>query len=395
MINHYNCIYMYTNLINGKRYVGKAKDFNKRHNQHLKGKEHLIDKKIKEYGIENFKVEILIENAQNDDKLNEYEKFFIKRKRSHVSYGTGYNKTWGGDGGDTLTYMDKNKKEAYSAKQSKLSKERWTNNEYRDRMKKIQKIAWDNEERRIECSSKTKKMWEEDGRKQKQSELTKERWKDEKFKDEHCARMKKMWMEDEYRAMMMDCRKDMYSRDDYREKRSDISKKMWQNEEHREYMSTTMKNKWEQDDTYREKVSQAVRDAWDNEELKAEQSKRSKENWKNEAYRQNIIDKQKELWEDEEYRRMMSEKRKAMWKNEEYRKKVIKRGGDHPSAKKVVCLETKQVFGTIKEASKWCHGNIKAYFAGATKSAGKHPETGEKLHWMLYEDYILQHGGLE
>ena len=31
MINHYNCIYMYTNLINGKRYVGKAKDFNKRH----------------------------------------------------------------------------------------------------------------------------------------------------------------------------------------------------------------------------------------------------------------------------------------------------------------------------------------------------------------------------
>ena len=395
MINHYGCIYMYTNLITGKRYVGKAKDFNNRHKQHLKGNEQLIDKKIKEYGQQNFKVEILIENVQDDDKLNEYEKFFIKRKRSHVSYGTGYNKTWGGDGGDSFTYMDKNKKEAYLIKQSEMSKNRWKNNEYKDRMKEAYKEAWDNKERRAECSSKTKKMWEEDGRKQKQSDIMKEKWSDTNFKNEHCARMKEMWAEDEYKKMMIDSRKCTFSSNEYREKRSDISKKVWQNEEYKKHMSTTMKNKWEQDETYREKVSQAVKDALDNEEFRKEQSKRSKENWKNEAYRQNIIDKQKELWEDEEYRRMMSEKRKAMWQDEEYRKKVIKHGGDHPSAKKVVCLETKQVFGTIKEASKWCHGNIKAYFAGATKSAGKHPETGEKLHWMLYEDYILQYGELE
>ena len=37
MSNHFNCIYMYINKVNGKRYVGKAKDFNKRHNQHLRG----------------------------------------------------------------------------------------------------------------------------------------------------------------------------------------------------------------------------------------------------------------------------------------------------------------------------------------------------------------------
>lgn len=395
MINHYNCIYMYINLINGKRYVGKAKDFSKRHKRHLKGNEQLIDKKIKEYGIENFKIEILIENVQDDDKLNEYEKFFIKRKRSHVSYGTGYNKTWGGDGGDTFTYMENNKKEAYLIKQSKMSKNRWKNNEYKDRMKEAYKEAWDNKERRAECSSKAKKMWEEDGRKQKQSDIMKEKWSDTNFKSEHCVRMKEMWAEDKYKKMMIDSRKCTFSSNEYREKRSDISRKMWQNEEHKKHMSMTMKNKWEQDEIYREKVSQAVKDALDNEEFRKEQSKRSKENWKNEAYRQNIVDKQKELWEDEEYRRIMSEKRKAMWQDEEYRKKVIKHGGDHPSAKKVVCLETKQVFGTIKEASKWCHGNIKAFLSGATKSAGKHPETGEKLHWMLYEDYILQYGKME
>lgn len=122
MGNHYNCIYMYTNLITGKKYVGKAKDFDKRYKEHLKYDEQLIDKKINEYGIENFKIEILIENVQDNDKLNEYEKFFIKRKRSHVSYGTGYNRTWGGDGGDTLSGMTDEQRKEHSRKMSEARK---------------------------------------------------------------------------------------------------------------------------------------------------------------------------------------------------------------------------------------------------------------------------------
>ena len=122
MGNHYNCIYMYTNLITGKKYVGKAKDFNKRYKEHLRYDEQLIDKKIKEYGIENFKVEILIENVQDNDKLNEYEKFFIKRKKSHVSYGTGYNKTWGGDFGDVVSGMTEEQRREYLRKISESHK---------------------------------------------------------------------------------------------------------------------------------------------------------------------------------------------------------------------------------------------------------------------------------
>lgn len=52
----------------------------------------------------------------------------------------------------------------------------------------------------------------------------------------------------------------------------------------------------------------------------------------------------------------------------------------------IVCIETNEVYGTIKEASEWCHGNIKAYLRGESKYAGKHPETGEKLHWMYYNE---------
>ena len=218
MGNHYNCIYMYTNLINGKRYVGKAKDFDERHEQHLKRDGQLINKKIKEYGIENFKIEILIENVQDDDKLNEYEKFFIKRKRSHVSYGTGYNRTWGGDGGDTLSGMTEEQRKEHSRKISKA-----------------------------------------------------------------------------------------------------------------------MKGK------PRKPVS-------------------------------------------EETKRRMSEAQKGN-KNPMYG--VHRYGEDNPMAQKVICLETKQSFNTIKDAEEWLgKGNIRQYLRGRSKYAGKHPITGEKLHWMYYNEYL-------
>ena len=65
-------------------------------------------------------------------------------------------------------------------------------------------------------------------------------------------------------------------------------------------------------------------------------------------------------------------------------------GNKNPRARAVICLETKQVFGTSEEAKEWCHGNVNQNLRGLSKSAGKHPETGEKLHWMYYEDYLEQ-----
>ena len=48
-----NVIYCYTNKINGKRYVGQTvQKLKNRHCQHLSGKQ-LIDKKLKQYGVEN------------------------------------------------------------------------------------------------------------------------------------------------------------------------------------------------------------------------------------------------------------------------------------------------------------------------------------------------------
>ena len=55
------------------------------------------------------------------------------------------------------------------------------------------------------------------------------------------------------------------------------------------------------------------------------------------------------------------------------------------NCRKVICIETNEVYNTIKEASEWCHGNVKAYLRGESKYAGRHPVTGEKLHWMYYD----------
>ena len=157
MGNHYNCIYMYTNLITGKKYVGKAKDFNNRHVQHLKDNEQLIDKKIKEYGQQNFKVEILIENVQDNDKLNDYEKFFIKRKRSHVSYGTGYNRTWGGDGGDTLSGMTDEQRRERGRKLSESQKGKQFSEEHKRKLsesKKGKKLSEETKQKMSEAKSK-------------------------------------------------------------------------------------------------------------------------------------------------------------------------------------------------------------------------------------------------
>lgn len=90
MENHFNCIYCYINKVNGKRYIGQTKDFNRRHKQHLHNNEQLIDKKIKEYGKENFYVEILEENL-NSDELDIREIYYINLFDTLVDNGKGYN----------------------------------------------------------------------------------------------------------------------------------------------------------------------------------------------------------------------------------------------------------------------------------------------------------------
>lgn len=90
-------IYLITNLIDGKQYVGKTvHTLRHRFSQHCNNKYYRthIHNAIVKYGKENFKIEQIC--TCNDDSWRELEQFYIKKYHTHHSEG-GYNTTWGGD----------------------------------------------------------------------------------------------------------------------------------------------------------------------------------------------------------------------------------------------------------------------------------------------------------
>lgn len=81
MENHYNCIYMYVNKINGKYYIGQTKNFNRRHKEHIRTSHDKtpIDKAFNKYGEENFNIIILKENISTQCLLNLWESYYINK----------------------------------------------------------------------------------------------------------------------------------------------------------------------------------------------------------------------------------------------------------------------------------------------------------------------------
>lgn len=96
-------IYCYTNLINGKKYIGQTiNDPRIRKNQHksnhlnTKSPEYdsLIHRAFRKYGYENFKYEILIDGINDIEMLNQFEIYFIKL--FNTQRPNGYNIESGG-----------------------------------------------------------------------------------------------------------------------------------------------------------------------------------------------------------------------------------------------------------------------------------------------------------
>ena len=64
-------------------------------------------------------------------------------------------------------------------------------------------------------------------------------------------------------------------------------------------------------------------------------------------------------------------------------------GDQNPASRRVINIETGQIFETLKSAASWCglktHTNITNVCRGVRKHAGKHPHTGEKLTWKYID----------
>lgn len=73
----------------------------------------------------------------------------------------------------------------------------------------------------------------------------------------------------------------------------------------------------------------------------------------------------------------MSEKRKG-----EKHPMYGRTGSKSPRARKVICLETKQIFGCAKDAQGWLgKGGVANCLTGRSKTAGGY-------HWQYYDDYL-------
>lgn len=85
----------------------------------------------------------------------------------------------------------------------------------------------------------------------------------------------------------------------------------------------------------------------------------------------------------DETRIKQSESQKARWTDdmrEEWGQKLS--GANNPHARAVICLETKEIFATIKMAEEWLgKTGITTCCKGYTKTCGKH-------HWMYYDEYL-------
>lgn len=109
-------IYCYTNIINGKKYIGQTNNLLRRKLEHKStafnknSSEYnlLFHQKLRQYGLENFKIEILEQGEGNKDYIDKREIFWIKEKQSFVKQN-GYNLTIGGQNKNNKSCLENSK----------------------------------------------------------------------------------------------------------------------------------------------------------------------------------------------------------------------------------------------------------------------------------------------
>lgn len=104
-VNAKNCIYCFTNKVNGKKYIGQAKNMRNRLSSHecdcfgRRKYKSVFYEAIQKYGIEQFDLTILEKDLHSQELLNEKEKYYIEKYNTYVKDGYGYNIASGGQSG--------------------------------------------------------------------------------------------------------------------------------------------------------------------------------------------------------------------------------------------------------------------------------------------------------
>lgn len=182
----YRYIYLITNLINNKTYIGQHspkidEDFNDYY-----GSGKLIKEAIQKYGKENFSKQILFEKDNvTIEEISEVEKYYIQQYKSNGK--AEYNIGSGGEGWNSTQAG----KYANTPKQRKGAS---------DRMKEFNKIYWTGKKKSKESIEKQKAFWK--------SQSEEDIQKQERCKNGTRLHNKIMWSDPEKRANLLEKMKD-------------------------------------------------------------------------------------------------------------------------------------------------------------------------------------------
>ena len=137
----YNVIYKFTNLTNGKVYIGQTrKQFRERLANHIwqmKNRPSYFHNALAKYGLSNFDIEIL-EKCDNPEDLDGLEIYWIDYFNS-TDRNKGYNRTKGGNKKPTKFNKHPEVTKESREKRSKSAREKWNSQEYRQRYKQSRK----------------------------------------------------------------------------------------------------------------------------------------------------------------------------------------------------------------------------------------------------------------
>lgn len=122
-------IYVITNKINNKQYIGQSVDYIKRYERHLSAASNGVKKRlydsIRKYGSENFDISVICE-CTSKEEMDSLERYYIDKY--NTIHPNGYNMTIGGDGGNTLIkWSEQDKIDLYKRQaESRLGQKRTT-----------------------------------------------------------------------------------------------------------------------------------------------------------------------------------------------------------------------------------------------------------------------------
>lgn len=316
-------IYRWTNVHNGKVYIGEDKTIidKTRYKNFIKfnlpySGDYINRAREKYCHIEDWKYEVL-EYCTPEERFD-LEKYWIAWHKEN-GYEL-YNLTNGGEGFDSDYWTDERRKI-----QSERLKKVCSDEEYKKRMVERSKRAWENDDYRENQVRKGKEKWENDDYRENITRQIKERMNKPEILAKCSKLAKERWNDDEYREHMLT----VYSSDEYKKKRSKISREFWDNEDNRKRETEKIKIRNNREET-RKKNSEAKKRYWSKEDNRKNFSGKMKEVYSNEELIQKQREIQKVICNTEEWKTkaMLSHKNRIIVQHLDENMKII---GEYPS----------------------------------------------------------------